>query len=424
MVTRSQFLGGGALAMLATALSACSAEGSEPHASEQTGQGASAPSPLQEIASRLLMATEHGVVADAVTPINTRVNELIGQLTAAGGGTLIFPPGIYAVDASGIELGNQVTIMGMGEATQFLPVGDWHEPAGVFRIGSPTSANAEPVYRTGLFDLSIKGGADPNEHIEPRANVIGIYYNTYNGESPLDPDAAHRIAGLTLWDLDTGIVLKGKDDQGMTVERVRGRRFLNAALMVGEEGVTGGADNMFSMIDLSSANRGMGQRATVEVYASNTSWSQVKVWYSKRPVELEGDSPSGAGFFVKGTRNTFSQCDAQDNGGHGFVIKWGNNSFTNCVADSNGWAENLSGSAKAGEAHGFHVSQDAPGTQLIGCMAFDRLPDSPGQGTGFWVHEKNTSTVLIGNAYNNVGENVVARGLPREHLLTVSGKQK
>ncbi|MEU4206394.1 right-handed parallel beta-helix repeat-containing protein [Rothia terrae] len=404
MVTRAQFLGGGALAVLAASMGSTTAQAAD--------------------GSRLLIATDEGISNDGSTPVNSKINQLSKSLADNGGGAIVFPPGIYAVDDEGVEVRNQVSFIGLGEATQFMPTGTWGELAGVFRIGTDKENNSDPVYRSGLHDLSIKPGKDAIKHAESIENVVGVLYNTKNGDSPADPDAAHRISGLTLWDLDMGIKIKGADDQGMTVERIRGRKFLRSALVVGEAFKSGGADNMFSMIDLSSANRAKVDAATVELYTSNTSWSQVKTWYSKRSVALDGDSKAGAGFYIKGTRNTFSQCDAQDNGGHGFLIKYGNNSFVNCVADSNGHADNLEGSAKLGEAHGFHVSVDAPGTQLIGCQAFNRDVPNPGQGVGFWVAEGNKNIILSGNAFGNTSENSVTKGLDAQKNQVIDGGAK
>ena len=380
MVTRAQFLGGTALGVLAASMTATSASA--------------------DSSDRMLIATDEGINPgdDAV---NNKINKLIDRLAGDGGGAIIFPPGIYNVDSDGIQLKNQVSIMGLGEATQFRPVGEWKELAGVFRIGSHSSPSSDPVYRTGIHNLSIKTGEDSMAHTDAIPNTVGILFNTSNGDKPADPDAAHRISGITLWDLDMGIILKGKDDQGCTVSDIRGRRFLRTALQVGEIGAEGGADNQFSMIDFSSANLSRLDCATIEIYTSNCSFSQVKSWYSKRTMSFDEAVKAGSGYYVKGTRNTFSQCDAQDNGGHGFVLEYPNNTLMNCVSDSNGYAENVSGKANPSEAHGFHILSGSHGTQLIGCQSFNRIKDKPGQKIGFWVDNSNTQVTLIGSAADN-----------------------
>lgn len=349
----------------------------------------------------MLIATDEGI-RPGKGPVNDKINKLIDRLAEAGGGALIFPPGIYEVDSDGIELKNQVTIMGLGEATQFRPVGEWKELSGVFRIGRHQENNSSPVYRTGIHNLSIKAGEDAYQHAGAIANTVGILFNTFNGDQPADPDAAHRISGITLWDLDMGIILKGPDDQGCTLSEIRGRRFLRTALQVGDiGGVAGGADNFFSTIDLSSANLAQLDCATVEIYSTNCSFSQVKCWYSKRSLTFTDAVKAGSGFFIKGSRNSLTQCEAQDNGGHGFVVEYPNNSLMNCIADSNGYAENVSGKANPSEAHGFHIQQGARGTQLIGCQSFNRVKDKPGQKIGFWVHPNNQQVTLIGSAAAN-----------------------
>lgn len=387
MVSRAQFLMGTALGVLAA--------GATP------AQGAPGE-------SRLLVASDEGIPADSARPVNAALNRLIDRLEEAGGGALVVPPGIYPVDFEGIRMGHQVSIVGLGESTQFRPVGEWPELAGVFRTGTDKLPSQRPVYRSGLHNVSIKAGPDPYEHADPIPNTVGVLYNTFNGKKPADPDAAHRISGLTLWDLDMGIKLKGPDDQGCMVSEVRGRRFLRTALTVGDTGLGTGADNFFSMLDFSSANRAGLDAATVEVYASNCSFSQVKTWFSKRPTSFEESLKAGAGFYVAATRNTFNQCEAQDNGGHGFVVGLGSNTFVNCTADSNGFVENLSGSAQQGEAHGFHVTANAPATQLVGCQSYNRVKEAPGQAVGFWVDPKNEDVTLIGAAHHNTEDALVA----------------
>ncbi|MDO4251788.1 MAG: hypothetical protein Q4C74_00915 [Rothia sp. (in: high G+C Gram-positive bacteria)] len=381
MISRAQFLGGTTLGILAASRAAT------PTQAEQN--------------SRMLIATEHGITASKDSPVNQKINELIKKLADQGGGSIIFPPGMYNVDSQGIQLSNQVSIIGMGEATQFRPIGTWDELSGVFRIGSDTSPSSQPVYRTGLHDFSIKPSDNPLMHVEPIPNTVGILYNTFNGDKPADPDAAHRISGISLWDLDMGIKIKGKDDQGCMVSHIRGRRFLRSALTIGDVKENSAADNTFSMIDFSSANLSGADSANIEIYTSNCAFSQVKSWYSKRSLAFSEAEKAGAGFYVKGTRNTFNQCDAQDNGGHGFVLNLGNNSLVNCIADSNGYADNVSGAARPSEAHGFHISKNAQGTQLIGCQSFNRVKENPGQSIGFWIHEANTEVTVIGSAFAN-----------------------
>ncbi|MFW0184895.1 hypothetical protein ACN083_05245 [Rothia sp. CCM 9418] len=382
MVSRAQFLGASAVGVLATAF----------HSSS---------SAYAQAPSRFYRADEQGIASDSSEPVNHRINELIDQLAQSGGGSILFPPGRYPVDSSGIVLKHQVSIMGVGDSTQFMPVGDWEELAGVFRIGEDTVPSKEPVYRTGLHQFSIKPGEDPYKHRQAIPNTVGILYNTFNGDNPPDPDAAHRISGITLWDLDMGIKLKGPDDQGCTVSQIRGRRFLRTALTVGDTNSPTAADNMFHMLDFSSANLQHLDAAAIEVYTSNCSFSQVKSWYSKRSMSFDESVKAGAGYYIKGTRNSFNQCDAQDNGGHGFVLSLGNNSLMNCIADSNGYAENISGEAQTSEAHGFHVERNATGTQLIGCQSFNRTRNDPGQSVGFWAHEGNTQVTIIGSAFAN-----------------------
>ena len=380
MVTRAQFLGGTAVGVLAASMTACST--------------------TADSSERMLIATDEGI-RPGDDAVNSKINKLIDRLAGNGGGAIIFPPGIYNVDSDGIQLKNQVSIMGLGEATQFRPVGDWKELSGVFRIGSHSSPASDPVYRTGIHNLSIKTGEESMAHTEAIPNTVGILFNTSNGDKPADPDAAHRISSITLWDLDMGIILKGKDDQGCTVHDVRGRRFLRTALQVGEMGAEGAADNQFSMLDFSSANLARLDCATIEVYTANCSFSQVKSWYSKRSMSFDQAVKAGSGYYIKGTRNTFNQCDAQDNGGHGFVLEYPNNTFMNCISDSNGHAENVSGSANPSEAHGFHILSGARGTQLIGCQSFNRRKDQPGQKIGFWVDTSNSEVTLIGAAADN-----------------------
>ena len=358
-----------------------------------------------------LDASSGSYAADKTGVLDARaaIQAAIDDVAASGGGVVWLPRGTYKIGynsnaggtgaAGGLQLKDKVWLRGDGIATRLEATGTWTTAAGIIGIGD--TATSRPVRDARVSDLWIKGTAG-SSFGTPSSNVYGILLNTnaITGE----PDAVHRLHDLTIWDTQVGIALLGTDDQAMQVQRIRGRHFARQGLLVGKEDGSGGAaDDYFSGIDISSANMSGGAYAGIEVYTSNNHFHQCKSWYNKRSTAFTAGSSykDGAGWYVNGTRNVFTSCEAQDNGGHGWLIRLGKNTLTACVADSNNYYDNISGSALANECSGFYVSSSVTEVTLSACLAFDRNSTNRYQKYGFALDAASRNVAITGVAWDN-----------------------
>lgn len=323
------------------------------------------------------------------------INQAIRRVHEAGGGTVHLPAGSYKVSAPFIELLGGVHLQGAGrestiifadtgagaeQKTAIIHAGTWFTP----RVGKDNLL-------MGVSDLWIKSSHARPSHVSsatPRPgqdgmnpNIGGILLNTELGDNPPEPDGAHRIENVLIWDTAFGVAVLGLDDQGCQLRNVRVRRTLGPGVVIGKspEHITsvtagrreiGAADNILDCVDVSGANIAGGTNAGFEVYATNTTLIGCKSWYNRRSIAgVEGKvgsiwdtsnmhrfTAAGAGFFVRGGRNMLSSCTAQENGGHGVVIVGHSSQVTGCRSASSSWHDCVSGEAKPAEAADFFVT--------------------------------------------------------------------
>lgn len=323
------------------------------------------------------------------------INQAIRRVHEAGGGTVHLPAGSYKVSAPFIELLGGVHLQGAGrestiifadtgagaeQKTAIIHAGTWFTP----RVGKDNLL-------MGVSDLWIKSSHARPSHVSsatPRPgqdgmnpNIGGILLNTELGDNPPEPDGAHRIENVLIWDTAFGVAVLGLDDQGCQLRNIRVRRTLGAGVVIGKspEHITsvtagrreiGAADNILDAVDVSGANIAGGTNAGFEVYATNTTLIGCKSWYNRRSIHGAEGKPAGiwdtsnmhrftaagAGFFIGGGRNMLSSCTAQENGGHGVVIVGHSSQVTGCRSASSSWHDCVSGEAKAGEAADFFVT--------------------------------------------------------------------
>lgn len=323
------------------------------------------------------------------------INQAIRRVHEAGGGTVHLPAGSYKVSAPFIELLGGVHLQGAGrestiifadtgagseQKTAIIHAGTWLTP----RIGKDSLL-------MGVSDLWIKSSHPRPAHVsstEPRPgqdgmhpNVGGILLNTELGDNPAEPDGAHRIENVLIWDVAFGVAVLGLDDQGCQLRNIRVRRTLGSGFVIGKSPEhitsvtagrreTGAADNILDGVDVSGANIAGGNNAGFEIYATNTTLIGCKSWYNRRSIGgVEGKTGSiwdtsnmhrftaaGAGFFIRGGRNILTACTAQENGGHGFVLVGHSSQVTGCRSASSSWHDCVSGEAKAGEAADYFVT--------------------------------------------------------------------
>lgn len=324
------------------------------------------------------------------------INQAIRRVHEAGGGTVHLPAGSYKVSAPFIELLGGVHLQGAGrestiifadtgagaeQKTAIIHAGTWFTP----RVGKDNLL-------MGVSDLWIKSSHARPSHVSsatPRPgqdgmhpNIGGILLNTELGDAPPEPDGAHRIENVLIWDTAFGVAVLGLDDQGCQLRNVRVRRTLGAGVVIGKspEHITsvtagrreiGAADNILDAIDVSGANIAGGTNAGFEIYATNTTLIGCKSWYNRRSIHgAEGrpggiwdtsnmhrfNTAAGAGFFIRGGRNILTACTAQENGGHGFVQVGHSSQITGCRSASSSWHDCVSGDAKPSEAADFFVT--------------------------------------------------------------------
>lgn len=329
--------------------------------------------------------------ADSTTVINAAIR----RVHEAGGGTVHLPAGAYRVSAPFIELLGGVHLQGAGrestvifadtsvgsdQKTAIIHAGTWFTP----RVGKDNLL-------MGVSDLWIKSSHPRPSHVSsttPTAgkdgmhpSIGGILLNTELGDQPPEPDGAHRIENVLIWDVAFGVAVLGLDDQGCQLRNIRVRRTLGPGVVIGKApdhvaSVTAGrreigaADNILDCVDVSGANIAGGTSAGFEIHATNTTLIGCKSWYNRRSVHGAEGRPggiwdtanmhrftaAGAGFFVRGGRNILTGCTAQENGGHGFVLVGHSSQITGCRSASSSWHDCVSGEAKPAEAADFFVT--------------------------------------------------------------------
>lgn len=323
------------------------------------------------------------------------INQAIRRVHEAGGGTVHLPAGSYKVSAPFIELLGGVHLQGAGRESTviFADTGAGSEQkAAIIHAGTWfTPRVGKENLLMGVSDLWIKSSHPRPSHVSsatPRPgqdgmhpNIGGILLNTELGDNPAEPDGAHRIENVLIWDAAFGVAVLGLDDQGCQLRNVRVRRTLGPGVVIGKSpdhlaAVTAGrreigaADNILDAIDVSGANIAGGTNAGFEIYATNTTLTSCKSWYNRRSIHGAEGRPggiwdtsnmhrftaAGAGFFIRGGRNMLSSCTAQENGGHGFVLVGHSSQVTGCRSASSSWHDCVSGEAKASEAADFFVT--------------------------------------------------------------------
>lgn len=378
---------------------------------------------------RTVSVVDAGADPTGVTDSTAIINAAIHATHTAGGGTVYLPAGHYKVSEPFIELLGGVHLQGAGREstvifadtgtgssikTAIIHAGSWHAP----RIGRDNLL-------MGVSDLWIKSSHPRPSHVSsttPRPgqdgmhpNIGGILLNTELGDNPPEPDGAHRIENVLVWDVAFGVAVLGLDDQGCQLRNIRVRRTLGPGVVIGKSPdhlasvaagrrEIGAADNILDGVDVSSANIAGGTSAGFEIYATNTTVTSCKSWYNRRSTSgVEGKPGSiwdtasnhkftaaGAGFFIRGGRNMLASCTAQENGGHGVVIVGHSSQVTGCRSASSSWHDCVSGEAKPAEAVDYFIANWAHHLILSNNIA---QAEYKGRGarTGFaiekWIHD-------------------------------------
>ena len=226
------------------------------------------------------------------------INRAIQQAAEKGGGTVHLPAGSYKVSYPFIELLGSVHLQGAGRESTTLFV-DTTVPVPVKTAVIHAGNYDEPRRGTGnilmgVSDLFIKSEHARREHTSNiPAGVGGIVFHTELGATTPEPDGAHRIENVGIWDMCYGVALLGLDDQACQVRNVRVRRTREFGVCVGKplehprakvagKRETGAGDNVLDAVDVSSANISGGGFAGIECYTTNITFIACKSWYNRR----------------------------------------------------------------------------------------------------------------------------------------------
>lgn len=359
------------------------------------------------------------------------INRAIQQAAERGGGTVHLPAGAYKISYPFIELLGSVHLQGAGRESTTLFV-DTAVPVPVKTAVIHAGNYDEPRRGTsnilmGVSDLFIKAEHARRTHTSNiPANVGGIVFHTELGANPPEPDGAHRIENVIIWDMAYGIALFGLDDQACQVRNVRVRRTREFGVCVGKpfehprakvdgKRETGAGDNILDAVDVSGANISGGGFAGIECYTTNTTFAACKAWYNRRSNSgVEGAKGSiwdtkganaehphaaiknGAGFYIHGGRNIFTGCTAQENGGHGFAIVGTANQLIGCRSASSSWGDNSSNAP--GSAADFFVANWAWGLVMTGNIAQSEYGEKTGARYGYFFESWGHDIVARGNA--------------------------
>ena len=352
------------------------------------------------------------------------IQKAINDVAARGGGSVEIPGGIYRVTYPFIELKHRVEVFGHGQATRIIATGEKtvEFTTGVFHTGTysvpmtnPNKGENKPM-RMGVRDLFIRTNpsnlslSDPNGsfwkelHTTPlMPKVVGVLFHTeMPDKSSNEPDAVPLLSNVEIWGTDIGVAILGKDDQGMKVHDLRIRKALRQGLLVGKpvghplrkskDQNADGADNKFSMIDVSGTNQSGGVYAGIEVYASQTKFELSSSWYNHRTLPKSTiyspeNAHAGAGWLNRGERNMYIGCTARSNAGHGWLVEWAHNIFIGCEAEGSSWAGTVSGAARADEAANWYISRNARGTRMVAPVSYNP-PEKPASLYGFYIENK------------------------------------
>lgn len=399
------------------------------YVAQAQARGTSAP--VENRSASLNAVTEFNADPTGAVDSTAAINRAIQQAAERGGGTVHLPAGMYKVSYPFIELLGSVHLQGAGRESTTLFV-DTAVPAPV-KTGVIHAGNYDEPRRgtgnilMGVSDLFIKVEYPAREHTNNiPANVGGIVLHTELGANPHEPDGAHRIENVVIWDMAFGVALFGLDDQACQVRNVRVRRTREFGVCVGKplehprakvdgKRETGAGDNILDAVDVSGANISGGGFAGIEIYTTNTTVTNCKAWYNRRSNSgVEGakgsiwdtkganaDHPhaaikNGAGFYVHGGRNIFTACTAQENGGHGFAVVGTANQVLGCRAASSSWWD-TSGEAPNSAAD-FFVANWAWGLVMTGNIAQSEYGEKTGAKYGFFFEAWGHDITATGNA--------------------------
>ena len=360
--------------------------------------GLAAPSASQAVATRSLgpgllvaavdaPAAEKRVAAyrcDGVAD-QEQIQAAIASLGSNGGQVQLSSGTFFLTDA--VRLTNRVLLSGRGRATSLRAAGTWTSFDGA-RQGALIESATNSVDKAGVSHLALDGARYQGH------DIGGIYFNTTsNADFDEGPDAANWFSDLYIFHTrQHGVHFAGSRGRATKASRIR-------VYNVGQEGVNVAHGFLIDTPDgtYDQLESGSASGAGFWVDGTNNRFTNCKAWYSDL-----------SGWEIRKGRCMFSACESQDNEQHGFYIGAGPNSLTGCHADSNSW----NGDSPTSAYDGFHIPWGND-IQLVGCSAYDKNEGGRGywQRHGFYVGSSANRIQILGTARDNASDGLTGPGV-------------
>lgn len=179
------------------------------------------------------------------------------------------------------------------------------------------------------------------------------------------PDPRHRMFDVEVYDAaHTGVVV-GEHARGTRLDHVLVRR-------AGTVGFNCSMADSFIVNCEATVVGGTAYSGASAFWigAVNSVFANCKGWWGR-----------GSGWRVRGTRNRFVACEAQDTAWHGWYIEYDKNTFTACVAENAGFPD---AGGVPNTVDGFYLTGAGSNT-LGGCHSRNRTENAKVQRHGFSV---------------------------------------
>lgn len=178
-----------------------------------------------------------------------------------------------------------------------------------------------------------------------------------------EPDACHRFYNLWIDDAtNNGVEVRTGNGTDGGTSYIRASIFRD--IRVRRAGVRGfdfqAADCWIDHCEATTSSVDVANGAGLWMRGANNFVSAFKAWYVR-----------ASGFVVRGTRNEFVNCHAQDTYAHGWDVQWDKNLIVGAVADTCGTSLL---SAPSNTYDGIYVAGNLPALSIQGANVFDRRP--------------------------------------------------
>ena len=289
---------------------------------------------------------QFGAVGDGVTDDTAAIQAAIDSMPY--GGTVLFSKKTYRFSTITMKL--KTRLIGMGIGNTILSQLDGVNANGIVIPPNCCCGELANMTITSIDNTSATKGAGvyvsqvTGDNIATGGRLAN--WNTYADSAELSANYKYLyVHDLYICKFNDGINLD-RCKYAIRVSKI----YVYACLRYGV--YDNSTDNVFDNMYLESC----GSSGLYEI-GSNNKWMNIKsIWNNIDDYDwdLEQEpshtdkafqyvTDNTAAVYIKGSRNSFVNVEAQDNCGHGFLI-WGHgNELTNLLADSNGWKKTYGG---------------------------------------------------------------------------------